>query len=979
MSAVNFINIPTILAASIQCWLVFVCLVVSQTSGTAQLPQLIFNAENSLLSNTIYDVMQSSKGELWISSDKGVSIYNGYEFMHLGRAEGLPDNEIFNMFEDKGGRIWLASFNGKVAFHWQGDIYQLDDFCPELKANPIQSWIHNFMEDEDGRIWIIPDQGPVYIYDPISEKLEIKHLWEGVERLRNILVGKVANTIYALRTVEGIRKKLFLLKQHANYALVDTIEQDYIYKSALLNQQYIVLLGKKNQYANITVGALIGSASYKNFSLKELGKHSPVSIEIIDQTLFIGSRDGCFVYEWDEAQQKPIFQQQLLKGHVISTVTQDHEGTTWIGSLNKGLCRLTNTGIFKEVHRRYTYRLVKTGGQLFGCGMSEVSEIGDTVRFINLTSALGNSERVTDVELLERGRLLACAGTGFVEVKEDQIKPIGAFSGGYKDLHWWNGKLFVGHFFSLLEANFKRDEIDIRKLFRKRANTLEVFEEAIYIGNNAGLFRYDPATETGEHILQKNIGRVNHLSASTDALWIASAQYGLLKWQNGKTTRYFSKHSIQRVYPETAETIWAVANNALLYKSPTSTLTINLENTVIPGRLWDIAVIDTTIYIGTSSGLFKTSRQQLFEHANHPTLPLLVEQQIEIDQEVIPVLDQKVLKWNQNNLSIRYTGIAFHQAQAISYRYHLTEASLATSTKDWKITKSRALKFHNLIHGTYTLEIQASLNGKDWSPALSYQFDVQTPYFRTAWFWLLCIGTLLALISSIWRYQWRVSSRTMRIRHKMYESEQKALRAQMNPHFLFNVLNSIQQFFLKNEAIEGHRYLSKFAVLIRNVLNYSEKKYIPLHHEIQYLKNYMTLELLRVNLPIDFQIHYAEELPVEQLLVPSMIVQPLLENAVQHAFPKNYPNATIHLYYQLDGNALKVLLQDNGKGFDPSLLSAASSTQKPHGFQLVQERIKVLNQLQPETLKFKVESSNKGTTILLIINQDGIKQHERTA
>ena len=197
------------------------------------------------------------------------------------------------------------------------------------------------------------------------------------------------------------------------------------------------------------------------------------------------------------------------------------------------------------------------------------------------------------------------------------------------------------------------------------------------------------------------------------------------------------------------------------------------------------------------------------------------------------------------------------------------------------------------------------------------------------------------------------------LKHDKMVSDLKALKAQINPHFLFNSLNSIQSFILEGEESLADDYLVKYGKLMRMILNHSNELTVCIDEEIEALKLYVELEQLRLDKPLNFEVKVADEIDTEYTRIPSMVIQPLVENAIWHGMQPKDAEGELMLEITQNNHWICVVLTDNGVGFDVE----RKGENRPHGLQLAQERINIFNEVNGVEAVFHVTSSPEGTRI----------------
>ncbi|MBN8566983.1 MAG: histidine kinase, partial [Flavobacteriales bacterium] len=208
------------------------------------------------------------------------------------------------------------------------------------------------------------------------------------------------------------------------------------------------------------------------------------------------------------------------------------------------------------------------------------------------------------------------------------------------------------------------------------------------------------------------------------------------------------------------------------------------------------------------------------------------------------------------------------------------------------------------------------------------------------------------------------------------EIEMKALRAQMNPHFIFNSLNSIQKYILKNDSFAASQYLTKFSKLIRLILDHSNQNYILLSSEVELLKLYIEIEALRFDNQFDHELILDDSLNTDIIQIPSMIIQPYVENAIWHGLLHKETKGKLTIEISdFDKNNIKVIISDDGIGRQKAmeLKSKQVLKKKSYGLQITESRISILNKTQSSKTTLKIhdlkdqDGNALGTKIELII------------
>ncbi|MEL7219902.1 MAG: two-component regulator propeller domain-containing protein, partial [Bacteroidota bacterium] len=313
---------------------------------------------------------------------------------------------------------------------------------------------------------------------------------------------------------------------------------------------------------------------------------------------------------------------------------------------------------------------------------------------------------------------------------------------------------------------------------------------------------------------------------------------------------------------------------------------------------------------------------------------------------------QLSLNYRQNHLSFDLNALDLAQPKDILYQWQLQGWD-----EQWSLASPQSTAtYANLSPGEYLFQARAIGEGDRQSKTLELAISIIPAYWQTSWFRTLVIGLLIAMFLGFlwWQFrkykhrQERLAER-LRLDNRLLELEQKALQLQMNPHFLANALQGIQNDLSKGDYQRASGYLTKFGELMRATLYHSRANRIPLSDEIENLRHYLDLERFRLNNRFDYQFIIPDEIEVDLIEIPPMLLQPFLENAVKHGIQTKAEDGLIRIEFIEEGqNVLLVRIRDNGQGL------AASSAVKRAGHQstalkVIQERLDLLGLNQQET------------------------------
>lgn len=229
---------------------------------------------------------------------------------------------------------------------------------------------------------------------------------------------------------------------------------------------------------------------------------------------------------------------------------------------------------------------------------------------------------------------------------------------------------------------------------------------------------------------------------------------------------------------------------------------------------------------------------------------------------------------------------------------------------------------------------------------------------RQLFYFSIGIAFLIFIISILVLRQYRANATAINNALKS-----RLLRNQMSPHFLFNSLVAIQSFVYTNNPIKAGDYLSSFATLMRAILDNSSKEYITLKKELQWLENYLSLQLLRFKDKFEYQVNIDEHIEVDNTLIPPMLIQPFIENALEHGLKNLDKKGLIVIHIHQQDDKLSIIVKDNGLGMTKN----PASTNKEHesrALSITKERLSFLNKKQTKKIDFEIISNpNNGTVI----------------
>lgn len=505
---------------------------------------------------------------------------------------------------------------------------------------------------------------------------------------------------------------------------------------------------------------------------------------------------------------------------------------------------------------------------------------------------------------------------------------------------------------------------------------------------------FEKCKDTGQY-LRNNIIRVRYAEEKENGdVYLATENNGLVRYNyiNGRFTEFPSIRRISGVcrhFILDQGKIWAGTEDGLVYLDPVTgkvlqhlTTENGLSDNVIYGVLMDdskqlwvstnkgICKIDqklskVTIY-SMEDGLqdleFNTAVAYKFTNGNLlfggingfniikpvelkkinfvPT-PLLVDLKVlnipYSDSVPYPFLKNISLKFNQNFITMGFQSPVFTQINRINYRYMLSNLH-----ETWINNGSRNyVNFTQLKPGNYTFKVQAFDDNKVYSGINEIYITIHAPWYYN--FWFLFFSSMAIVTSSLLIISARIKALKVRksLLHQKAVAEMQSLRLQMNPHFIFNSLNSINSYIVDNKTLQASDYLSKFSRLMRLILENSRHETITLSKELEYVSLYLLIESLRFAKAFEYEIHVDESVDAENLIVPPLFIQPFLENSIWHGLMPRKGTRTLNLDLTQSSDILTVVVSDNGVGreYSAKLKETKITLKNSHGMDITKNRI----------------------------------------
>jgi len=389
---------------------------------------------------------------------------------------------------------------------------------------------------------------------------------------------------------------------------------------------------------------------------------------------------------------------------------------------------------------------------------------------------------------------------------------------------------------------------------------------------------------------------------------------------------------------------------------------------------------DQRVLAGAFGGLLIS--EPLFTH-NALTFPPVIVAMAVQDRDLTVDSNATLMKYvelaeNEHDLSISVSTPGYFGPRPLLYSYRLEGYD-----KQWQKSDNPYFKYTNLGGGEYQFYYRVSFDkGKTWTDGSTALTIIKLiPLWSRPWFIAIAVLILVIIIGSVYRMKIQAIHKTAELKHaynkQLANVKMAALRAQMNPHFMFNSLNAINTYILKEETEEASAYLTKFSKLMRAVLQNSKSTLVPLSDELKALRLYIELEALRFDGEFQYSIEVDPNLDTSQVAFPPLLIQPYVENAIRHGLLEKESGSRILkvVIASKNNHKLSVKIEDNGIGRAAAAAKKHiyGDSKKSYGMQITRDRIGLIEQTLDITTEVTVhdlnpdEKDSTGTVVEVIL------------
>lgn len=957
---------------------IITCCLISQIAVCQDYNSYSFNALYDFGINTVYDVFQDDNANMWFGTNEGLVKFNGVKCTYYS-DERFPISYT-NLKQDDKGRIWFSNFGGQLFYLEDEKVHTVIE---QLNGG---AFVTEYLVDFPRVVYTLNDGGSINSIDCNTNSKTVLNSFKGG------IVSAVAQEDRLLFLTHEVSTKpgfsTFKLKQFVRSE--NTVEDLSVFELDIISSKHQLVLKDQTVYysrsnAVLDLYRIDRQGVTPVLSALKIEGSVVNQVEFCDDELHILLKKGFYSFQLDGQIHEQTLHQSTSS---ISGIFRDREDNWWLSTLNDGIqivpdrslknapiseidmvhsCRDQNGiiyfvnregGFFKLMPPYVTAELIDNQRMTLGSKMV-FNPYNDHIYFHNthvtFNTKTSNFESITDEK-----RKLSFRNAVFFDAT------IGVFSSfgstiieGVDNVQNWN-KVPK---YPLFNATYK----PFRIIERKNSYHLifDTNQIDLYVGYLDHLQYYFQGGQKevkfkGNAILVTSLERANG-----GGVWVGTNDGYLLKVEAGKITKEYSIGTKFKglIEHETFFTFWS--DDCILYYNPkTGNISrVDRSDGLLNEKIIDVYTSENELLVVSTKTIQKIPFRSNWKNERAPFLRI---ESILLFEK--PFHRKELLfESDENNITINFSATAIRSQGSYTYRYRLNGGEWIETTKGAPFAR-----FPQLASGDYKFEVQALNEDGVKSKLEVVEFRIDVQLTRKWWFILLIIVVISGLIYWLVKTQFnRIRKEIERkeeqqqIKKELYKSKIAAIRAQMNPHFMFNALNTIQEFIITNQKEVASGYLADFADLMRKYLEQSKQAEITISEEMETLEIYLGLENLRVDGMLKYTLYCEPTLNPYEITIPVMLLQPFIENAIKHGLLHKSGEKHLNIQFCEKGKGrIECSITDNGIG-----RNASDTIQKNRNVQHVS--------FATEAIDAKVDLMNKSTDRNLQIETIDLEENGR--
>jgi ligand-binding sensor domain-containing protein len=924
-------------------------------------------SEMGIPSQECYNILQDQKGYLWFGTEAGLCRYSNGNLKIFDKRNGLPENCIYAMAEDPNGKLWLASSTNRILTSENGKLREMSFSARHAaKMKPTLELSYIFSFSETGETYI--NSGSYTFLVSKSEDSYSELLLKDSSTTCHFLKKQTGLIPINCATYRGMHYPVMMPRSDYVRAVIETNDGQ--------QEIRIPFTKDKHPYYRVLTAHAQGSNffCFENFLVQVYDDGSYKSYEFADRIhnlyvdkdngLWVGVRkNGVHFYPDIKNMHKKIVS---LEGYSVSGVCEDNEKGIWCSTLENGIfyCRdkqVINYNNIAGLNKKASLLKYEAGAIYIAADDNNLVKIKDG----NIEQQyFGTKDIFTLIDIVkeEQGWMLGAKNVLYQaneDMKDLQTVTyrntkfnMGAFSIVRND----NRTLVLQYSHIIEVENGKMTNFSpVHASLGSAASCMIALDnKKLLCGCKSDLYEADINTLGLKKIIGFNAEVTDLLKTKSGRILICTKNDGLYELKKMQAVNITKKYFLEniRMFDMTEDKngiLWIAGNTGLIRIDKNEVKIYGIAEGLTSNDIFKVAASPDRLFFSTNEGIASFPVNTRLENKNAPAI---ITRAFTASGRHVDDLSHIVLNHDENAITIDFDVFTFKENSS-------KLAAVFTNSDDTIQSEGNTISLNNLWPGTYELKVFARNHNAVLSkiPA-TVKFTILQPFWHTWWFLLSCVLLATVLIYffvlSIVRRIRRNEEEKTKINKLIAESQMSALQAQMNPHFIFNAINSIQGYVLKKDRRQAYDYLAKFSKLIRMVLNNSRLKWLTLEEELETLNLYLELERLRFDNSFDIDLDLDTNINLQETMIPAMLIQPFVENAIWHGL-MNLQSRKGKLKIRIiqEGNYISVTISDNGVGREAAKKIRAASHQSA-GMHITEERLLMINKLQ-ESEKASIE------------------------
>ncbi|PIF46199.1 two component regulator with propeller domain [Chryseobacterium sp. 52] len=934
-----------------------------------------YNEEDGLNSSYTYHLRQDKNGFIWIGSDNGLFRFDGKEFKQYGKKEGLKNIDIISCEPLPNGEVFILPFLNNFAYLKNGRVINLN--INDYLKNQFSSSIPKITAHLN-KLYLYSTQNPqnIFIYEN----------------------GKVKKTPVLLDYKKrGLSTIQFDFR--SNYLYLNDPEKDHILIYNLISRKEKeikidkgnIICEKDDLFVFQNQGKIDVYQRTDPLHLKKIHSYDTkedIFYGLIDKNnkLWLNVQNGGVLYFnqsllKDNKNLAPPL--KILSNQVINNVLVDKDDNVWFNSRNSGVFFITKALFTNHINlslknnSEYITAIGKDDNNIIlGYNNSYGSIIGKNGKMQDIT--LDKDSKIENKSIYINNNISIFGLSNKIVIHDISTNRNTKMLYALKNIvPYTRDSVFFCTAGNLMVYNLKNKKTT--ELLNERTYTvLPYTKEDLFIGSFSDVYKFNITTKKKTLFLQgyyftdiKKLRNNVYLGATHLHGIIVFNEKGILK--KIEKSNGLINEQIKKIDVENTDTFWASTNSGIsrITLAENKVLINNFTQTDgLPSNAVAGCVIrNDTIFIGTSKGLGVFSIKKLLAQEKFIHKKVIINS-VTIKNNEHFNLNDDLTGYTDNTITFNLSFLDYASQGKISYKYKIEGLN-----DSWQVNNSSKIIFSSIPPGKYIFRVYGlGYNGKQSYTSTDLAFEIKPKFWQTWWFKLLLAAIAIVILSTIINsyLQKKRNKKLEKFYHekKIAELELQAIKAQINPHFIYNCLNSIKFLLFKEDYQETENYLDLFSQLIRKTLHYSEKTFMPISEEIEYLSLYMDMEKLRQNELFDYEIHVSEKVQ-KNWVIPSLLIQPFVENAIKHGISSlKTEKGYIKISFDHTDSVLCVTIEDNGTGIKTN--KESFTHMNSFGLKLSQKRIETFQQLFEthitlEIINLSEQSEKQGTQVKLYI------------